>query len=108
MKNDIEQVRCISLHNKGAFVARIRIKGTHTNGKTYTYEQSGYHDICARGERSVDLANTNGVVQPGDLVHLYVVVKLGKDKEAKESFVYNPKSCQIANYTIKGTTLKIL
>lgn len=101
----MERVRCMTLKNNGNFVARIKIKGTHTNGKTYTYEQSGYHDICKYAERTVDLADTNGKVQPGDVVTMFAFVKLGKDKTAKESFVYAPDSIQNAKYSIKGTTL---
>ncbi len=98
-----DEVRAISLKNNGAFVARIRVKGTHSNGGTYSYNLS--KDITVGTERRVDLSDTGNVVCDGDKVTLEAVVQLGNNNVAKETFIYRKNSLCKAGYTIKGTTL---
>lgn len=99
----MESIRFLNLTNKGAFVARIRIKGTHANGKTYSFNLS--QNITAGKARCLDLADTDNVIQDGDTVYLEAYVAAGKDNKAKETFVFKKNSVYKASYTIKGTTL---
>lgn len=92
-----EEIRWISLKNNGAFVVSIRVKGGSSsyNGSSFPVGQ----------ERVVDLADAVGKIKDGDVVYLEAVVKAGKNKTAKERFVYRKNSNKKACYSIKGTTL---
>lgn len=93
-----EEIRYLSLVNKGAFVVALRVKG---GSASYTTE---YFSISK--EKTVDLANIDGKVKDGDEVWLEAVVKLGKNNTAKQRFIYRKNSTKKASYSIKGTTLK--
>lgn len=103
----MEHIRYIKLHNSGAFVARIKVLCTSMDdGHTYDFEQGGYHDICAAAERTLDLKDDPaGAIKADDLVKLKAIVVLGKDKEASQTFMFDPNSSKTARYTISGTTL---
>lgn len=92
-----EEIRWITLKNNGGFVVKIRVKGGSSsyNGSNFPVGQ----------ERSVDIADAVGKVKDGDTVYLEAVVKAGKNKTAKERFIYRKKSNKEACYAIKGTTL---
>lgn len=96
------EVRYISLKNKGAFVSRIRIKGVHPNGSSYSYNLN--KDICVYQEKTLDLSNTDGVVKDGDSVQLEAYVSCGNNNKASEKFIYRESSASVASYVIKGTT----
>lgn len=102
IKEDAE-VRYIALKNKGAFVTRIRIKGVHADGSSYSYNLD--KDITVLYEKTIDLSETNGIVRDGDYVQLEAVVVWGNNKKAEDKFIYKSTSNTIARYTIYGTTL---
>lgn len=104
--------RYIKLSNKGAFVVRMQIlyggnRGTDEHGEVIDFaqekfEQSGYHDICAAGERTLDL--TTAKIPDGACVQLKAYVVAGKDRIAEERFIYRADSAQTKCYTITGIT----
>jgi hypothetical protein len=100
-------IRYFKLHNAGAFVARMQVKWTGNDGQGNeshgTYEPSGYHDVCAAAERTIDLNDTN--IPDGACVTLKVVVVLGKDNTADETYTYKRDCGDTAYYKISGTTL---
>ena len=98
------EIKSFTLHNSGAFVARMQINWVDpTSGSKGTYEPSGYHDICAAAERTINIAETG--IPNGSLVCLKAVVVLGSDKDANHYFVYKSDASATAKYTISGTTL---
>jgi hypothetical protein len=101
------KIRHFKLANKGAFVARMQIIWTFNDGKGTvgqgTYDPIGYHDICAGGEREIDLKDTG--IPNGSTVQLRVDVVLGKDKKTEELFEYDSSCESVAEYKISGTTL---
>lgn len=107
----MNSIRYFKLKNEGGFVARMKIiyggnekeKDEHGNIVYFTkgtYEPSGYHDICASGERTIDLKDTK--IQEGAAVKLHVVVVFGDDKEATEEFIYHADCPEMAVYKISG------
>ena len=100
-------IRYYKLKNKAAFVARMKIKWTHSDSKgdtsTGDYEPSGYHDVCAGAERTIDMNDTN--IPDGAEVQLEVKVVLGTDKTASEKHSYQKSFGDMATYEITGTTL---
>lgn len=114
MSNENQTIRYIKLKNKGAFVAMIRVMycnvlRTDEHGHV-TYENnwhqwdpSGYHDICASAERTVDLWN-DAQLSEGAQVRLVAVVAIGKDNDATEVFRFSKNSSNTASYVISGTT----
>ncbi len=99
----MNKVRYFKLKNSGGFVARMQIAWNDNNGKHGTYEPGGYHDICAAGERTLDLNDTD--IPENASVFLKVCVVLGKDKEASELYEYDKTCSETASYEISGTTL---
>ncbi|MDR1100843.1 MAG: hypothetical protein LBL34_00545 [Clostridiales bacterium] len=69
--------------------------------KSGTWEASGYHDICAYGERTVDLSETD--IDEGADVWLKAYVCGGYDRIAKERFTYSKSDSDTAKYKIHGT-----
>ena len=99
-----KDLRYFTLHNSGAFVARMKIEWTYGESSG-TYEESGYHDICVGQDRTIDIASIDGAIPPGAYVRLKVHVVAGKGKTANEEFIYSPYSIEQASYEIIGTTL---
>lgn len=102
----MSNIRYYKLQNKGAFVARMKVIWNHTDGGNDshgTYEPSGYHDICAAAERTIDLKSAE--IPNGAKVQLKVDVVLGKDKTASEKYIYSEDAGDMASYKITGTTL---
>lgn len=99
----VTDVRYFTLLNKGGFVVQIQIKWTAPNGDSGTFEESGYHDICIHGERTLDLTTTK--IPDGSKVRLNANVVGGKDNLAPEEFTYKTHSAAMANYKISGATL---
>ena len=105
-------IRYFKLQNKGAFVVRMKIEWTNIedgNESHGVYEPSGYHDICAAAERTIDLKelkknNGSPLLSEGAKVKLKAVVVAGKDKVSEE-FTYSPSSGDTATFKITGTTL---
>jgi hypothetical protein len=101
-------IRYYLLKNKGAFVARMQVIWNHTdsqgNESHGTFEPSGYHDVCAAGERTIDI-NDNTHIPDGAEVQLKVIVVLGKNRTASVKHEYHTDSGGIAVYEISGTTL---
>ncbi|WP_178196895.1 hypothetical protein [Ligilactobacillus sp. Marseille-Q7487] len=108
-------IRYFRLKNKGAFVAKMDVICSIESGENsakIVCHQDGYRDICAAGERSIDISelrytDSNGNKQPipeGSIVQLKVVVVAGKDKTSEE-YVYSSKSEAMQSFKIKGTTL---
>ncbi|OWV08333.1 hypothetical protein B7993_00290 [Fibrobacter sp. UWH3] len=101
----MKHIKAITLKNSGAFVVRMRINWNdpESDNSSGVYEPSGYHDICAAGERTINLSETG--IPEGANVRLHADVVLGKDKEGGEQFRYTSDASMIAHYTISGTTL---
>lgn len=97
-----DPINAYRLSNKGNFVTRIRVHVKHADLSVESYNHN--KDICLKDDRSLNLANA-GVVREGDLVYLEAYVAGGKNKSAKESFVYKANANRKANYSINGTTL---
>ncbi|MFA5658169.1 MAG: hypothetical protein WC900_02675 [Oscillospiraceae bacterium] len=104
----MDKIRYLKLKNAGAFVVHMVIiwDGDDGNGNEShgTYEPSGYHDICAAAERTIDL-NDNTKIPNGATVKLKADVVWGKDKTASEEYIYDNSCGGIAEYKISGTTL---
>jgi hypothetical protein len=108
-------VRYFKLDNEGAFVAQMQLPwekyeevsdGGNIVRKLVdsgTYEQSGYHDICAGGERTIDLNDTD--IPNGAEVYLKAVVVLGHNRLSGNRFNYCTTASNTASYKISGTTL---
>lgn len=99
----VNAIRYFTLHNKAAVVARMQIcweLGTQHG----VYEESGYHDVCAAGERTVDLLLSD--IPDGATVQLKVNVVAGKDSKANETFIYDSRAAKTVYYELSGTTLK--
>ena len=112
----METVRYFRLRNAGAFVARIEVVcyvEEGENASKHVAEPTGYHDILASAERTVDLAelrykDSSGKERPipeGATVRLKAFVKWGTDKTAKEEYAYSSSSGAMKTYKISGTTL---
>lgn len=107
----MENVRYFKLHNNGAFVARMKVeyrekrvddKGNVSYpGEWHTWEPSGYHDICAAEERSIDLRN-DAHISDGAQVRLYVTVVLGKDRVSSEQYIYSDRSPSMESIRLRG------
>ena len=105
---NMDTIKFFKLQNNGGFVVRMQVlwSATDAKGDKYSgkYEPSDYHDICASGERTIDLSeNTN--IPDGAEVQLKASVQLGKDKTASEKYIYHKDASQLATYEISGTTL---
>lgn len=92
------EIRFISLQNKGGFTVKMRI-----NGGSKEYNMDKYFPVGQ--EKTMDLANAVGKIKDGDEVWLEAVVKWGKNNKAKQRFIYRKSSARKAKYTISGTTL---
>lgn len=93
-----EPIRYITLRNDGLFTASIRVKGSF--GSCVVVK-----DIRAKHQKTVDLADDVKPIKEGDEIEIEIVVLAGKNKTAKEHFVYSATSNKKADYIIKGTTL---
>lgn len=96
-----EKIRYFRLKNKDGVVARMQIIWTLGN-TTKGYEESGYHDICALGERTIDMVLSD--VPDGATVQLKAKVMLGKNKTASEKFIYSSNAAKTAYYELSGTS----
>lgn len=109
----MNDIRYITLQNKGAFVARIEIqykekKSDNQGNISYSadwksWHSDGYRDVCAAAERTVDLTGSN--IPDGAQVRLKAIVKLGSDCTSKDQYIYNKTSSKSAVYKVSGTTL---
>ena len=109
----MDNIRYITLQNKGGFVARIEVqyKEKHDDGHgniSYdanwkSWHSDGYRDICAAAERTVDL--TDSGIPDDSQVRLKAIVKLGSDCTSKDQYIYNKTSSKSAVYKVTGTTL---
>lgn len=93
-----EQLRFLTLENKGAFVARIRIKKG-----TSDYEV--LKDIPVGQSLRIDLANYDSLIGNGQRIQLEAYVSGGTDNLAAECFEYQKSGRMNAVYQISGTTL---
>lgn len=110
----MDTVRYFKLHNTGALVARMEVeyKAKHTDKEgnvSYdvnwkSWKPSGYHDICASAERTVDLC-TDANLPDGSQVKLKAVVVAGKDKTSDDEYIYQQSCPNTAVYEISGTTV---
>lgn len=109
----MDTVRYFKLKNTGAFVARIKVeyKARHADSSgniSYdaewkSWDPSGYHDICASAERTVDLCKDANLPE-GSQVRLKAVVVAGSDKTSSDHYIYQSTSPNTAVYKIKGAT----
>ncbi|MCI6583027.1 MAG: hypothetical protein Q4D76_10995 [Oscillospiraceae bacterium] len=96
-------IRYFKLHNSGAFVVHMQILW-RLGDKSGTYEEDGYHDICAAAERTIDMVKTG--IPEGATVRLKGEVVSGDDDTADEEFIFCEKSEKMASYKITGTVFK--
>lgn len=102
-KEMIDHIRYFKLHNGAAVVVRMRIKwslGTNSG----TYEEDGYHDICAGADGSIDMLEAG--IPHGATVRLYASVPMGDDDSADETFIYDRNSGITMPYKLSGTAFK--
>lgn len=109
---NMEKIHNFNLTNKGGFVVKMEIlyggntgedeQGNLRKFESGTWTPDGYHDICAAGERLVDLSKTN--IPNGAEVKLKVIVCGGRDKTS-DSFIYSKTSPVTKYFKITGTTL---
>ncbi len=107
----MDKVRYFKLENTGGFVAKIEIqykaRRVDDNGNVsydadwHKWDTGGYRDICAGGERTVDLADAG--FPDGSQVRLKAVVVWGKDKTG-DVYLYQNNSNTMISYKISGTT----
>jgi hypothetical protein len=98
----MEKIGKFSLHNAGAFVARIRILFVNENGELEKAKASG--DILNNGKRRYFDPKDYGIVD-GSVVYLDVLVSAGSDCSAGTPFIYEHGNVITANYRVSGTTL---
>ncbi len=97
-------VRYFKLHNSGGFVARLYVDHRRDEGQNWNiWKPSGYADICAGAERTLDLRETG--IENGSHVRLFAFVAGGVDKTAGEEYIFDPNASSTAVYKISGTTL---
>ncbi len=97
-------VRYFKLHNSGGFVARLCVDHRRDDEQNWSvWKPSGYADICAGAERTVDLKGTG--IEDGSHVRLFAFVAGGADKTAGEEYIFDPNASGMAAYEISGTTL---
>ena len=97
----MKSLRYLRFKNKGAFVAKMRVKYSHSSGDG-EYKLSG--DMPVNIERTIDLKNAQ--IPEGAKVWLKVDVVAGKGKESgKNEFEFNENANLLASYEITGTTL---
>ena len=96
-------VRYFQLHNSAAVAARMQLKWS-LGARSGTYEEDGYHDVCAASERTIDMKNTG--IPDGATVYLHASVPLGDDDTADERFIYDSISGETASYKLSGTAFK--
>lgn len=99
----VNTIRYYKLHNAAAVVARIQIEWVLGKNSGIA-EESGYHDICAAGERTVDMVQS--AVPNGATVRLKANVPLGDDDTADEEFVFDSRASKTAYYKLTGTAFK--
>jgi hypothetical protein len=90
-----------TLHNGGGFVCKPQFKYMDDAGNTVITDKGG--DITLGFTHEADPKDFS--VPDGSIITLIAFVVWGKDNEAKQSFIYNKNSPDIADYTITGTTL---
>lgn len=95
----MEEIRWLSLYNKGGFAAEIKI--VSASGVAHRFDD----DVRLLKERTVDIAEAGGKFKDGDVVYLVACVNGGIDRTASQRFVYRKTSNKRARYTIAGGTL---
>lgn len=100
---DPNRIRYYTLHNDAAVVARMRVYWS-LDCKTGSYEEDGYHDICAAAERTLDMAGKG--IPDGATVRLKAVVPMGDDDEADETFIFHTQAAKTAVYKLTGSAFK--
>jgi len=96
--NPIQEIRYFSLKNQGGFTVKI---GCKYAGETRAEEESS--NILLGQTKTMDIGEMK--VPGGSIVRLHANVKSGKDKTAKQEFIYQSTSNATASYVISGTTL---
>ena len=100
----MQRIRYFKLKNDGWFVARIAVNYEHDDGGNAskgTYKPTGYHDICAAGERTLDLTQTT--IPSGSIVTLVGEVVWGTDQTATENFIFDMDAGATAVYRMKNS-----
>lgn len=113
-RSDImETIKYFRLCNNAALVARMAVICEIPEGENVsrtTLHKNGYRDICAAGERTLDLSElryggkAERALPDGTIVRLKAEVVWGKSKTS-EKYIYSSKSDKMVSYKIKGTTL---
>jgi hypothetical protein len=94
----MEIIRAIQLTNKGALVARLKVR--NTSGAVVTTQ-----DILAGKTATIDLNQYLNKFNDGDTITVGVVVVVGRNKKSSREFIYRAGALDIARFEISGTTL---
>jgi hypothetical protein len=94
----METIGKISLHQQGAFVAKLQCRYS-VDGNTWEHAD-GSGDILVGQTKAIEPN-----IPTGSKVSAYIFVVWGSDKTANEIFLFEKGNSRTANYTITGTTL---
>lgn len=94
----MQTIGSISLHQKGAFVAKLQCRYS-ADGNTWQHVD-GSGDILVGQTKTIEPNVPNG-----SKVGAYIFVVWGSDKTGKEIFLFEKGNTKTAHYTITGTTL---
>lgn len=97
----MQKIGKMKLKNAGGFVAKIQFTYLDDNGEKKTTTKKS-DDITLGFDKTVNPGDYE--VPDGSMIYLFVFVVMGKDNEAKRSFIYEKGNTTCANYVITGTT----
>lgn len=95
----MERIRAIQLTNKGAFIARLRVK--NSSGASITSS-----NILMGQSNTIDLNQYLSKFKDGDVITVGVVVMGGRDKTTTRKFIYRAGARKKAQIEISGSPLR--
>lgn len=99
----MNKISSFSLANNGSFMAKIHIKTIHSSRKEVSFTS----DCFRKGKTKTVYINDCKGFQEGDIVQMEAQVPGGKDRAAKETFIFSRSANVNAKYSVKGTSLII-
>ena len=94
----MEIIRAIELKNKGAFVARLRVK--NSSGAAVASK-----DIIVTNTATIDLNQYLNKFNDGDTITVGVEVVAGRNRTSTREFIYRAGALEKAVFEVTGTTL---
>ena len=99
----MNKISSFTLANNGGFMVKIHITAIHANGKGDSFTSDSFSKY---NTKTVYLKDCKSF-QEGDIVQLEAHVVGGRNRKAKDSFIFSRTANTNAKYSVKGTTLII-